>query len=298
MIVDKVAACIVLYNPNLERLRQNVEAIALQIDMVFCFDNGSENAGAVKSLLATYENVYLIEAGENLGISVALNRVARMAADKDCPWLLSLDQDSVCPDGMVSALLAYGGMEQVGAICPVFVDSRRPKESLPTDAWSEIEDCITSGMLMNLAVYKEINGMDEHLFVGYVDDEYCYRLRLCGYRIIQVNSVILDHELGELKPSRAKDFWLTAGSLLHSKKIKALSYKRKVSPIRVYYGARNAVYLEKKYRDYPSPMFSKRAAIKSGVLNVLRAQDKVAVAKALRNGLRDGGMYEVEAWGK
>lgn len=293
---EQVAACIVLYNPDLDRLRQNVEAIAPQVGMVFCFDNGSQNIDGTREMIAPYGNVRLIDAGANLGISVALNRTAVKATDLGYGWLLSLDQDSVCPQGMVDALLPYGRMERVGAVCPVFVDSRRPVEPLPDGEWSEVDDCITSGMLMNLDVFRAIGGMDETLFIGFVDDEYCYRLRLSGYRIIQADKVVLDHELGELKPSRARGFWLALGELLHSKKVRALSYKRKVSPMRVYYGARNAVYLEKKYRDWPNPMFSKGAAMRSGISNVLRAQDKPAVAKALRAGLKDGENIKVEAW--
>lgn len=296
MMNEKVCAGIVLYNPDLDRLARNVQAISAQVSLVLCFDNGSANMEGIKRILSGFKNLRVIEGGSNLGISVALNRMAKVAEDSGCAWFLSLDQDSVCPGGMIEALMTYGGYERVGAICPRFVDTRRPKEEPPEGVWCDVEDCITSGMLMKLDVLDRIGGMDETLFMGFVDDEYCYRLRLSGYRIIQANSVVLDHELGELTPSRGRGFWLALGGLLYSKKIKALSYKRKVAPMRVYYGTRNAIYLEKKYCHFKNPMFTRKAAIKSGISSILRAQDKGAVATAFRKGLRDGDSCEVIPW--
>ena len=296
MMNKQVCAGIVLFNPNLDRLAQNVEAISLQVGLVLCFDNGSRNVEDVMKLLSRFSNVRVIEGGNNLGIPVALNRMAKVAKESGFSWFVSLDQDSVCPGDMVEKLMSFQNFEHIGVICPRFVDSRRPQEESPKGVWCDVEDCITSGMLMRLDVFDCIGGMDEELFIGFVDDEYCYRLKLSGYRIVQVNTVVLDHELGDITPSRLAGLWLMLGGLLHSKKVKALSYKRKVNPMRVYYGTRNAIYLEKKYRHYGNPMFTRKAAIENGVSNILRAQDKKAVVAAFRKGLRDGDSCEVAPW--
>lgn len=297
-MVMNIAAGIILYHPNIQRLEENIKAISPQVNAVYCFNNGVDNLSEVIAIADCYKNVHMIGNGENCGISHALNQIADETKQAGCSWLLSLDQDSICPENLIETFKRFTSFERVGAVCPVFVDSRRPKECLPKGEWSEVDDCITSGMLMNLDVFWRIGGMDENLFIDFVDDEYCYRLRLSGYRIIRANQVILDHELGELTPSRAKNFWLTLGGILHSKKIKALSYKRKVSPMRAYYAARNATYLERKYRYYPNSMFSRRAAIKTGISNVLRAQSSGAVVKAWLLGMREGGNMEVKVWSK
>lgn len=291
-----LAAGIVMYHPDLRRLEENIKAISPQVDAVYCYNNGVDDLTKVAVIANRYENAHIVGSGENVGISRALNHIAEVSKQEGFSWLLSLDQDSVCPQNLIENFERFTSFDDVGAICPVFVDSRRPKEPLPNGEWSEVDDCITSGMLMNLDVFWRVGGMDENLFIGFVDDEYCYRLWLSGYRIIRANQVILDHELGELTPSRAAGFWLTLGGLLHSQKVKALSYKREVSPMRVYYAARNAVYLERKYRNYPNDKFSERFAVKDGLSNVLRGQDKAAVARAWWKGLQDGKAMEVKVW--
>lgn len=283
-----ISAAIVLYNPDLNRLKKNLDSIAPQVNIVYCFNNGSYNLDEIKELLSTYSNVKLIDGKKNLGISYALNRIAEQSIKTNRKWMLALDQDSVCPSNMIDQFSRYLKCENTGIICPIAVDKRRPRRELPKEEYSFIDDTITSGSLINLDIYKRIGGSDEYLFIGLVDDEYCYRLRLNGYQILQVNSVIMDHELGDLTPSRHADFYLKLGNRLHSEKIKALSYKRKVSPMRVYYATRNIIYLSKKYKNNPTYLFSKKFAMKNGISNILRSQNKLSVTKAFLDGLKDG----------
>lgn len=283
-----ISAGIVLYNPNIARLKKNIDAIAPQVDVVYCFNNGAYNLNEIIELVSKYTNVQIIDGKKNHGISYALNRISEQSINTNHKWMLALDQDSVCPSNMIDKFSHYLNYKNVGIICPVAVDKRRPKQELPKEELSFIDDTITSGSLMNLDIYKKIGGSDEYLFVGLVDDEYCYRLRLNGYQILQVNSVIMDHELGELTPSKFANFYLRLGDKLHSSKIKALSYKRKVSPMRVYYATRNIIYLSKKYKSKPTYLFSKKFALKNGISNILRSQNKLNVTKAFFNGLKDG----------
>ena len=39
----KIGACIITYNPNVERLRKNINSIYEQIDYLFIYDNNSSN---------------------------------------------------------------------------------------------------------------------------------------------------------------------------------------------------------------------------------------------------------------
>lgn len=288
MIKEKVSAGIILYNPEINRLKDNVKAISPQVDTVYCFNNDSDNIEEIRSLIATFDNVVLIDEKNNLGISVALNRIAQKSSEDGYEWMLALDQDSVCPTNMISEFSKYFDEKKVGIICPVAIDRRRPSKAISKDSVNEVDDTITSGSLLNLKIYEKVGGSDEYLFVGLVDDEYCYRLRLNGYRILQVNSVVMDHELGELSPSKYADFWLKLGNMLHNDKIKALSYKRKVKPVRVYYATRNIIYLSNKYKNNPTYLFSKRFAIKNGLSNILRSDDKVKVIQAFIKGYNDG----------
>jgi len=56
---------------------------------------------------------------------------------------------------------------------------------------------MTSGNLLNLHAVKQIGGFSEDLFIDRVDQEYCLRLRMNNFRVIQVNFVVFDHPKAE-----------------------------------------------------------------------------------------------------
>lgn len=280
-------AGIILYQPNLDRLIKNIDRIHKQVDFVYCYNNGVQDIESFQCVLKRYPNVFLVGEGHNDGIAKAINHIVSESLYRNVKWLITLDQDSICPANMVSCFLEHISERRVGAICPFIFDKRRPREAVPTDETSEVKFCITSGCFMNIDVFNKLGGMDEYLFIGLVDNEYSYRLISNGYKIVRVNSVILDHELGDITPSRFSMLFLKFGSIFHNEKIKALSYKRKVSPLRQYYATRNCIYLSKKYPNSGIAEFSKLFAIKNGLINILRSHFSVDVVKAFYNGLKE-----------
>lgn len=92
----KYIAGIVLYNPDLGRLKENIESICKQVDKVILIDNGSDNIREIEDLIKEYLNCILLKNGENMGIAYALNQILKYAYENDVKWFLTLDQDSVC----------------------------------------------------------------------------------------------------------------------------------------------------------------------------------------------------------
>ena len=90
---------IILYNPDLSRLRENISAILPQVDNVVLVENGSSDITYLKEL--EDEKIELIVNDENMGIAYALNQVMQYAHDNSYEWALTLDQDSVVPPGLV-----------------------------------------------------------------------------------------------------------------------------------------------------------------------------------------------------
>ncbi|MCW3118424.1 MAG: hypothetical protein JWM28_2506, partial [Chitinophagaceae bacterium] len=103
------------------------------------------------------------------------------------------------------------------------------------EAFSERVAVMTSGNLIRISAWKEINGFDEKLFIDEVDHEYCYRLKTNGYQIVQVNQVFLNHQLGTQKE---------AGYFGRIAK----RHRRIHSPKRVYFMVRNYLYVRKAYK--------------------------------------------------
>ena len=56
----KILAGITLFNPDLVRLKENLRAIAPQVDAVICFDNGSRNSAEVREMIRSEEKAVLI----------------------------------------------------------------------------------------------------------------------------------------------------------------------------------------------------------------------------------------------
>ena len=57
---NKIAAGIVLYSPDIARLKKNLEAIVPQVEKVFLVDNHSDNIEEVKKMLEQFPVCKLI----------------------------------------------------------------------------------------------------------------------------------------------------------------------------------------------------------------------------------------------
>jgi len=285
--MGQFAAGIVLYNPEIGRLKENIDTIQRQVQKVYCYDNASKNKLEIKELLSKYDNIIYIPDNQNVGIATAINRIVGQSKLEGITWLLTLDQDSICPENMINEFEQYIHINEVAIICPLMIDKRRPIIEIPHETCSDVDFCITSGSFMNLELFDKIGKMDEYLFVGLVDDDFCFRIKLLGYKIIQINSVVLDHELGDLIPKRLSAIYLKIGEFFNSNIIKSLSYKRHVSPMRIYYATRNIVYLSNKFSK-PPKKFRKTFAIQNGVISIIRGKEKIKIANAIIVGYRDG----------
>ena len=270
--MDRIYAGIVSFNPDIERLKQNINAISAQVEQIVVFDNGSEDQEKVAN---TFPNVPFIKSNCNIGIAGALNKLIQWGVEKDYEWMISLDQDSICPENFVGNMTPYLSVEEyIGIAAPVIVDrnigfvGHNPERS-----WSEVRTCITSGSFNSISAWRDIGGYDESMFIDSVDFEYCYRLRKNGYKVIQVSSVQLSHELGESQKRRFL-FW--------SVDVNGHSAFRK------YYIARNNVYYPMKHHLWLHFLRGNLRNLWLLVLVTLYENDKKEKRTAVRRGWRDG----------
>ena len=229
----QITAGIVTFNPDMERLRENINSVYSQVDKVILFDNGSTNQ---KEIIETYKDkVALILSDKNIGIAAALNRLMKMSEKLDAEWMISLDQDSICPRNYVSNMGKYLYKEKkFGIVAPIIVDRNVGVVGHnPEKEYKSVRTCITSGAFTRLSVWKKLGGYDESMFIDSVDFEFCYRVRKAGYQVIQVRNIKLLHEIG------------------HSKKRKFLFWNVDItghSAFRKYYIARNNIYYPMKHK--------------------------------------------------
>lgn len=274
--MDNIAAGIVLYNPELENLRKNINAIKSQVDFIVLIDNNSTNIEEIEEEFLLENNIYLVKNKENFGIAKALNQIIDFCFERKSKWALTLDQDSECPVNLIKEYKKIIRKKNVGIICPKFIDKNNDnydyiKEDLVS--FQETDLCITSGSLTNIEICKKVGGFDEIMFIDIVDWEFCYRLRKKGYKIIQVNTVILIHELGNLQIHK-----------LFGRKFHVGNH----SPIRKYFFFRNCIYFYKKSHDKEVLKYTLYNMAKNFILICLFEKQKKDKIKAIFKGIIDG----------
>ena len=305
----QIAAGIVIYNPNKERLFSCISAIENQVKKIYIYNNGNS---INMSELQSNKKVEILGNGENSGLGHALNSIFEKGNNDKIEWIITLDQDSVVPSNMVESFVhSYKQIndKRIGIICPRYIDKRREEsqyEILKNNDIEYVDVCITSASMTSIKVWREIDKFDEKLFIDLIDNDFCKRLYLNDFKIMRLNKIILDQEKGEIKkksPSKVK-FYLSIANLFKrinpklAKNISKLTYRKKVVPMRVYYTNRNIVYLNRKYRKYGGiGQFGYinyncnsylGFIICFNIPSLLRGQKKFAILKSIIKGRKDG----------
>lgn len=226
---------IVTYQPDLQRLRENVAAARdnrLAGHLIIA-DNHSDSLPDIHDAAA---DALIISNEENTGIAHALNQICQQALRLGYEWVVTLDQDSVMPPGILDEYARYTSQTDVGIICPAIEDRNTGLEYSPVSEGTEyIAQCITSGNLVRLEAWQRVGGFTEELFIDGVDFDFCIRLRDAGYKILRTHNVRLTQEVGHAR--RIPLPFHHQMTLLHH------------SPTRLYYIARNYLYIGRRYQQ-------------------------------------------------
>lgn len=230
-----IIAGIVLYNPDIYRLKENLDSIVRQVEDVILIDNNSNNIKKVENLTSNYSNVFIIKNDINKGIATALNQIISYASNKKYKWVITLDQDSVCSKNLINIYGEFLNINNIGMMTCNIVDRNFSLESnnFTKNPYIYVDDCITSGCLTNIAACIDVGGFDESLFIDYVDFDMCTTMLEHGYKIIKINYDGLLHEVGSA----------------FTKKIcgrTEVIYNH--SAFRKYYIARNGIYYLRKHK--------------------------------------------------
>lgn len=197
----KLAGVVVLYNPNSD-VEENIKSYVDYVDVVYAVDNSSNDNSAMFSK----DKIIYISNGENKGIAYALNVGAQKAISDGYDWLLTMDQDSRFSDDGIEKMKKFivdsqegnnqFDYEKIGLITPfhrtIFNENEKP-EGIDSPAV-----VMTSGNIISLKAYKEIDGFKDWMFIDAVDFDYCLNLRDHGYDIWRLTYIELKHNLGNV----------------------------------------------------------------------------------------------------
>lgn len=236
----KIGAVIVAYHPDFQVLADNVRAIISQVDELLLIDNASGNE-YLRALKEMFPTLVIHVFARNEGISGALNYAVDYFNSKGFAWLLTLDQDSICPENMIQSYRTLLDLENVAMISPtmVFTEGYVDQEFTPSsERYTIIKRCITSGALMSIPICQLLGRFDARLFIDYVDYDYTQTVIENGYLIIRDNQISMVHSIGEAVLKR-KFFW--------KENPKIVTYNH--SPLRLYYYTRNRIYYIYKHQN-------------------------------------------------
>lgn len=232
----KHAAIVVWFNPDSEVI-ENLNSYIDDVDVVYCIDNSTND----NSYRYSNEKFKYFAQFRNIGLASALQLGCDLAIEDGATILTTFDQDTLCEEKVLKKILIrLTESADIGIVAPAIKSIYRnldtgerifSEEIVPTPHakfW-----VITSGSTFRSSVYKKIEGFDEWLFIGQIDQDFCLRLVRLGYSITQLQDSFIYQELG---------------NTVKKKFLGRLVSVPNLSPIRYYYIFRNERYLRRKWK--------------------------------------------------
>lgn len=282
-----IVAGIVTFNPNISRLINNINSILPQVDTLIIIDNGSENIKDIKMSCISQNKICFISNGKNMGIAEALNQACNIAAQLGAEWILTLDQDSVCVNNIIKKYEDYiknnNENDCIASLTCHMNDRSLPDFSITDLCETKVDFCITSGNYIKIDVWNKIGKFDNKLFIDKVDTDYCYRLTVNSYEIIELPFYGLLHEIGS-NAKRCKFFCKEFVVFNHT-------------AFRCYYIIRNQIYFARKHRKTLGLLKSIRYKLTAWtrvLVYVFYETDKITKVKAWEKGIVDGYKMSLE----
>lgn len=260
---------IVLYNPDILRLKQNIAGL-----LAFCggrriilLDNASANKAEVKALWGGHKDFIWIENPINMGVATAINQIMNQVEALGGEWCLTMDQDSVSEKGLVEEYLKYIAPDIGVLTCRIKDRNFGWMYSSECNGSEEVRFCITSGSFISVRAWKTVGGFNDDLFIDGVDFDFCFRIRAAGFSVLRLNGTFLLHEVG------------------YARKVRLLGHEAMIlnhSSLRLYYIARNYLYIGFTYGEFWHWAFE---VFKRFVLVVLYEKGKLSKIKYMFKGI-------------
>jgi GT2 family glycosyltransferase len=174
-------------------------------------------------LLSEWPAARVVVLTANDGPNPARNRAIQ---ESTRPFLLLVDSDAYLrPDAPTALRAAAGSDPSIGAVVPIVVHADEPDriqyagsrlhflceaitpwaDRLVGDRGRAVLDIGTAPgvcFLLNVNVVRRVGLFDPRYFMGKEDGEFCFRLRLAGYRLLETPLAIAEHA------SRPRSTWL------------------------------------------------------------------------------------------
>lgn len=191
----KLASVVTLFYPEENHLK-NINYYLDGVDKLFVINN-TPSHNYQKELPKSKKITYFDY--DNIGVAKALNIGAQKAIEAGYNYLLTMDQDTVLPISTLNemkSVIEKENMNNIGIITPWH--KTKLKEEKPKTKIDYPRDVMTSGNILNLAIWQKIGKFNEDFFIDGIDIEYGLRLKKHNYKIMRLNYLEIDHDLGDI----------------------------------------------------------------------------------------------------
>lgn len=211
-IKQSTSVVIVLYYPNIKRIKNLIERIRLENIHIVFIDNTPELINeSLKSISEKNPNIVYIPQKVNKGIAEAQNiGIDIVIKLKGKHYVLFLDQDTNIETGFVNKMIdEYIRISNLGisisALGPTPLNEKTLKQYKQESVSPENKGShfykpsvlISSGMLISLETLNDVGLMDSQLFIDFVDFDWCWRAKAKGYDCCMTQRVSIKHNVGE-----------------------------------------------------------------------------------------------------
>jgi len=292
-----LATITVTFNPDIRILETQLAQLPTDALRVVV-DNASDAATRLQVQQLCYAcGAVFIGNADNLGLATGLNVGARKALElaPDTRYLLLLDQDTEPgPDGAAALIGAYERLLALGhppgCAGPRMVDVttglqhgfhcikgwRWVREFPPATRLDPVRlaNLNGSGTLVPAAIYRQLGGFDDALFIDHVDTDWSFRVLAAGHALYGLPQVGFRHRMGDASVR----FWLLGWRVWPAR-----------SPRRHYFLFRNALILMR--RDYVPFVWKFWAAVKlvvTATVHGLFDSQRKTQWQQMRRGMREG----------
>lgn len=288
----------ITFNPDVALLEAQLLALPT-VCVKLVVDNASrpEVVAQIEAMVNRLDRVRLLRSDSNIGLAAAVNRGVEAASNLPQPpnFVLLLDQDSEPQAGSIETLIeAFHALEakghDVGCVGPLLYDPDtrlshgfhqcthwRWKRVYPKADSTTPVGCANlngSGTLVPTSLFRQLQGLDEALFIDHVDTEWAFRVLASGHTLWGIPNAVFDHRMGQ----SSVRFWCFGWKVWPSR-----------SPQRHYYLFRNAVTLMR--RAYVPMVWKIWATVKlclTFFAHLLFDRQRCTQASAMLRGIRAG----------
>lgn len=281
----KLCAVVIWYNPD-QLAVENILRYCKLCTQVYIVDNSD---GDNSSLAKNIPNGKYFANLQNKGIAAALNDGCSFALADGFQWCMTMDQDSSWDEAVLTQFFSEIKKQQGGkqvSFAPTHTNEIKSlvgevKYAVQGTCNTEVnfpDKVMTSGNVIDLAVWKAVGKFNEDLFIDEVDHEFCYRLWEHGYKICEFPQIFMKHTLGHVKRT-------------------FLPRPCKHSGVRLYYIFRNMLYVKTNFPKF----YNRNGYGKYMVISYLQKilEGKWSDISFIRQGIKDAkrgrfGRYQLK----